>query len=120
LASSGTFLCGCTPDSKRGYSGDMKPNGIGGEMVYTDKRYDDDGFEVCPEHGMRMYGWQSADTRAGHYIDTGDGRPATFVPPKSRSKPLTSRQEDTRDVRDPQEVGAAIMAAGNGRSHSAN
>lgn len=87
-------------------------------MVYTDKRYDDEGFEVCPEHATRMYGWQSVDARAGHYTDTGDGRPATFVAPKTPSKPLVSRQEDVRDVRDPQEVGAAILARGNGHAHA--
>lgn len=30
-----------------------------GEEYLSAKRYDKEGYEICPEHGERMYGWKS-------------------------------------------------------------
>lgn len=120
-ATKGTFLCGCRPEEKRNYTGDVVPSLIpNADPVYVDKRYDNEGYEVCPEHGDRMYGWISDDSMRPNYIESGDGRPPSFWVPKMKSRPLTSREEDKRDNRDPEEIGVALQAhrrsAGNGHS----
>jgi hypothetical protein len=99
----GKFLCGCWPSEKRGYSGETRANPIpGGDPVYTDKRYDSDGFEVCPEHGERMYGWKSSDPHQPHYVSNGQGMPPTFISPdRNRRGWRESEFPDMRDNRDP-------------------
>lgn len=41
----GLFLCGCDPTEKI--------------SEFGSKRFDTLGFEVCPEHGDRLYGYRS-------------------------------------------------------------
>jgi hypothetical protein len=53
----GTFLCGCDPEQKKNYFFAIRQTPMG--EAITNKRYDDQGFEVCPEHGARFYGWAS-------------------------------------------------------------
>jgi len=50
----GLFLCGCDPVQKRNYNVTVTNDG-----VLTDRRFDDEGYEICPEHGVRLYGWAS-------------------------------------------------------------
>jgi len=93
VASSGYFLCGCHPNEKRHYSGDVV-NG-----VYTDRRFDSQGFEVCPEHGERLYGFASVPTS-----DEAGFRPDFRYKSRHALSNLTVDYEDRRDNRDPEEV----------------
>lgn len=121
----GQFLCGCAPSEKRGYSGETMPSVIpGGDPVYTDKRFDAQGFEVCPEHGERMYGWKSSDPNTPHYLSNGSGMPPTFISPKRKSVSIRDSEfPDRRDNREPQGVYSEIVASrrtpGNGHSYVA-
>lgn len=88
------FLCGCQPSEKHRYSGNTIKNPIpGGDPVYTDKRLDSEGFEVCPEHGERLYGWKSIDDSIPHYISNGHGIPPTFVSPGEQTVEIHPSQE---------------------------
>jgi hypothetical protein len=101
----GEFLCGCAPEEKRGYSGNIVKTGLNQE-AYTDKRFDSQGFEICPEHGERMYGWKSDDKTQPHYITNANGNPPTFISPnKTLTKISFTKQDDKRDNRDPVTVG---------------
>lgn len=103
------FLCGCSQEEKKHYSGELVPS-FNGELTYTDKRWDKEGFEICPEHGQRLYGWASLNVQneAGRevidYSRKGTG--GTLVPPADL--------EDRRDNRDPELVYAEMKAASNG------
>lgn len=50
----GYYLCGCNIQLKRGYIHDIDDKGHS-VMTRTDKA----GFNICPEHGEREYGWRS-------------------------------------------------------------
>lgn len=110
----GKFLCGCAPSEKRKYSGDtIRSKIFGADPIYTDKRHDAQGFEVCPEHGERMYGWKSDDPSSPHYVGNGQGMPPTFVSPGRSSVTIhESEFPDRRDNRDPQEVHREMTMAG--------
>lgn len=84
----------------------------GGDPVYTDKRFDSGGYEVCPEHGERLYGWKSSDPQHPHYIANGQGMPPTFVSPGRRSLKLREVEPDVRDNRDPEEVRREMIMMG--------
>lgn len=119
MAASGSFLCGCAPSDKRGYSGNTKKNPLGGDPVYTDQRWDEQGHEVCPEHGERFFGLKSDDKREPHYVINGDGVPPSFVSPDKTVRGVNFvEQVDRRDNRDPQTIGEARLraksVAGNG------
>lgn len=100
----GNFLCGCSPEQKKNYCYNMS-----GEIL-TSKRYDDAGYEVCPEHGARIYGWNSPQVQhaSGHYVP--DWANA------GSSKPLKLRTDtvDKRDNRDPLEMAREREARING------
>lgn len=104
MTSQGNFLCGCKPADKRHYSGDTIPSPVTGEPIYTDKRYDESGFEVCPEHGERMYGYASpaASDQAGFRPDFSNKGSGSF-----KSWPELD-VTDLRDNRDPEEVYAEM------------
>lgn len=80
----GEFLCGCTTEEKKDYS--MQ---VGKDGVLTSKRFDLQGYEICPEHGKRLVGWLSVEQRKPRL--------------KTRWKPVAG--VDHRDIRDPQTVG---------------
>lgn len=102
----GQFLCGCNPARKGNYS-IVPVQAAGGVELMSGKRHDHEGYEVCPEHGQRMYGWNSplVQHSAGQeVIDYGQmGRG------KARIKPSTV--EDRRDTRDPVADHDEIMAS---------
>jgi hypothetical protein len=84
----GNFLCGCNPVEKKGYSGEGK-------------RYDEEGFEVCPEHGYRKYGWQT------HMMATASGRDALDYGKLATGNTVNVTPDtvpDRRDNRDPAQV----------------
>lgn len=95
------FLCGCDPKTKGRYSGDTVKSPIpGADPSYSDKRFDAQGFEVCPEHGERLYGWKSP------LMATPSGRDALDYRKLGRDgdvKIITDNPEfpDRRDNRDP-------------------
>lgn len=97
------YLCGCDYKEKR-----IQEYGVtvhsDGSM--TKKRYDREGFEVCPIHGKRLVGWYSELER-------------NPKPQPRTNRPLgTPGVADRRDLRDPAELGQAHLdrdAAGNGR-----
>jgi hypothetical protein len=100
------YLCGCDYKDPRIQEYGVTVHSDG---TMTKKRYDRQGFEVCPIHGMRLRGWYSEQERAPK--------------PKPRtSGPMgTPGTEDRRDLRDPQEVGEAYLqrdAAENGRARA--
>lgn len=97
----GRFLCGCSPAEKKHYSGDVHRPPFSHEDIYTDKRYDRQGFEVCPEHGERMYGWKSVPVvEAGAKRQDFSGLSSGEYKPSAEVLEI----EDRRDNRDPEEV----------------
>jgi hypothetical protein len=105
--SRGQYLCGCSRDEKRGYILTTQPDGSQG---YT--RRDKEGYEVCPEHSERLYGWQS------HIIMGPQGNDILDPMKYAKSgdlKDLKTDFEDRRDNRDPQTIGKKILAKTNGR-----
>jgi len=97
-------LCGCDTLDKIGYNSDASA---------TDKQ----GFQVCPEHGDRMYGWRTP-LKSGSFgqrvIDYeafayGDSRATSRLDLDFESTP------DMRDDRDPLEMGIGFIARTNGR-----
>jgi hypothetical protein len=46
----GYYLCGCGVNEKLNYS--------------NEKRRDTQGYPVCPEHGVREYGWRTGPLKA--------------------------------------------------------
>jgi len=65
----GDFLCGCDIKTKRGYFHDIDDKGRS-----VTSRTDEHGFDVCPEHGERRYGWRSevSPMRGGSPRSTGE------------------------------------------------
>lgn len=107
----GNFHCGCDPKEKLNYSGDItKPTVPGGDVIYSGIRRDSKGYEVCPEHGERLYGWRT------HMVATPSGRDAMDWSKQAKGKPLgeIKRGEDRRDNRDPATVYAQMKAGSNG------
>lgn len=49
------FLCGCNLEDKKHYSTFSSEDG----KVLSHRRFDKQGYEVCPEHGERKFGWRS-------------------------------------------------------------
>lgn len=90
MTASGLFLCGCNPKDYVGYAAFLISNG--GNPVYSDKRRDEQGFEVCPQHGERMYGWRSP------YIDTPRARALDYSSFGS-GKNYKVEAEDVGDLR---------------------
>lgn len=86
----GLYLCGCDPLTKI--------------VRFGGKRFDKQDFEVCPEHGERMYGWASPD------LDS-RGKPDYSTKSLSR-KPLELNFNDhiKPDNRDPVLVYAFMKA----------
>lgn len=104
----GRYLCGCDPNDEflQRYQCTVTPTG---EMSF--KRYDHEGYEVCPQHGKRMYGWASpikqgpqgntiADWHSWYLANFGRGT-------LEINQTIT---EDHRDNRDPTVVGNALLA----------
>jgi len=53
------FLCGCTSEGKLAFG------------YPTGSRKDKEGFDTCPEHGDRVYGWKTKeDHRLGKLVKT--------------------------------------------------
>lgn len=99
------YLCGCSQESKRHYTTIKTGDSL------TNIRRDVDGMEICPEHGKRLVGWAAATTAN------------PFAPPnagKSKSNIDWTKfryTNDRRDTRDPEELGKAILAKGNGHGN---
>jgi hypothetical protein len=96
----GKFLCGCDPSRKKNYRF-ATDNGM-----LSAKRYDEQGFEICPEHGQRMYGWGSplVQHKAGQEVLDFSGFGG------KRKLKLVTTTPDRRDNRNPVEDHDAIMA----------
>lgn len=107
------YLCGCNPEEKKSYLQTTQADG-----TQSSKRRDTQGYEVCPEHGERLYGWNThtiPHQGLGDLLDfkkmgSGDG---------SKLK-LDFTTEDRRDNRDPQLVGAEHLSHSNGGGNSSN
>lgn len=50
----GQYICGCSILEKRRYTTDIDTQG---NISFS--RTDNEGFDICPEHGKRRYGWRS-------------------------------------------------------------
>jgi hypothetical protein len=96
----GMFLCGCDPTRKKNY----RFSTDGGMLTST--RRDDEGFEICPEHGERLYGWNSplVQHKAGQEILSYSNMGG------KRKLKLTPTVKDNRDTRDPVADHDEIMA----------
>lgn len=111
----GFYLCGCNIEDKKTYSTHMATV-IGGEPQYTSNRFDDEGFMVCPEHGLRRYGWHSTPEKNSKFMGMSSleiERRKMFgkaVPTQNKLK-IESNVPDKRDNRDPQEMTDAVKAA---------
>lgn len=95
MPSNNTFICGCTKAEKSNYSMDFDPR-----TGFVIVRRDSEGYEICPEHGMRLYGWRS------HFIETPIGDKIDYSK-KGTDDEInidTSELEDRRDNRDPEFV----------------
>lgn len=132
----GYYLCGCNIEEKQAHSFHLLPTEPGEDPQYTSRRFDDEGFMICPEHGERRYGWRSIPASNNHpgmkhpYMSMSAleierrmmfGKPI----PKTRPLQIKSTAPDLRDYRDPQSdqmaqvVQAAlaeIRAGGNGHA----
>jgi hypothetical protein len=78
---------------KLSYSMDFNPQT--GMMI---KRRDTQGYEICPEHGERLYGWRS------HLIDSPAGGDKIDYSKESTGSEIRispEKVEDRRDNRDP-------------------
>ena len=64
-----TYLCGCNIKAKRGYFHELDDKGRS-----ITSRTDRFGFDICPEHGERRYGWRAEVTpmRGGAPMSTGE------------------------------------------------
>lgn len=113
----GDYLCGCNVEQKKNYSTHLT-SVVGGEPQYTHNRFDDEGFMVCPEHGLRRYGYASTPARDSGYMAMSSleierrqmfGKPV----PKERKLVINSTAPDKRDNRDPQseQMSDAVKAA---------
>jgi hypothetical protein len=99
----GLFICGCDPASEKikGYRMEIVP----GTDILSPKAHDYEGYEVCPVHGKRMYGW---------------GTTHKDVPHPDTAKQMTgnvsvkSTMPDLRDNRDPTALGLALLSKTNG------
>jgi len=62
-----TYLCGCNIKTKRGYFHELDDKGRS-----ITSRTDRFGFDICPEHGERRYGWRNDVTpmRGGSPLST--------------------------------------------------
>lgn len=99
LTRPGLFLCGCDPQDPhiKTYYTNVTADG-----QQTNKRYNARGVEVCPQHGVPMYGFMSDAAKV-----VGNG--------KAPSGQLGSPDiVDIRDIRDPTEVGHEHLARQNG------
>lgn len=104
------FLCGCSYDKAKRYCLNLQSDGI----TLSGQRFDHEKFEVCPEHGVRKYGWASPT------VSTVNGDKIDWSNMGSRNKQLRINptvEMDTRDTRDPQKIGLKILATKNGRSN---
>lgn len=104
------FGCGCSYEKAKTYSFNLQRDGV----TLSGQRFDEEGYEVCPEHGIRKYGWAS---------------PLISVPPNgdridwskmgSKNKEINLNPkitEDRRDNRDPIKIGMKILSKQNGHS----
>jgi hypothetical protein len=92
------YLCGCAREEKRNYAVFVDHNGN-----QTTIRRDKQGFEVCPEHGERLWNWKS--DRLVYTGKTG------IHSSGGKLNTVGTGTEDKRDNRDPQAIGEAIMLA---------
>lgn len=99
----GLFLCGCDPENPRIKHYSFHPDSNGGG---TFKRFNDQGQEVCPWHGVPLYGFLTPlvtgpqGNRIIDYSKAGSKRPLKLKPTESI---------DRRDTRDPLEVGRTLL-----------
>jgi len=98
------YLCGCDPEAKKHYRAIVLPNGNTSHLIL-----DDEGYQVCPEHGERLYGWKTSHAGGVNpkidYSNMGSG---------GNLSNIDFSQPDMRDTRDPQTMGLEIQAKGNG------
>lgn len=106
----GHFLCGCDPNDEfvRTYRAEVAPNG-----GLSFKRFKN-GFEVCPIHGARLYGWASPmvqGPQGNNVIDYSVHRGGVLNIDWKRMK----SNPDFRDNRDPEQVGRELLSKRNGK-----
>ena len=119
----GTYLCGCAEDANSTHSWHLVPGTD--PPQYTNRRYDDEGFMVCPWHGARRYGWRSVPASPNHPGPKSGYMSMTPLEierrkyygksiPKKKELKIDSNAPDLRDTRDPEELGKEILARSNG------
>lgn len=93
----GNFLCGCGRTEKMNYAANVDPKGN-----ISFKRYDKEGYEVCPEHGERLYGYQTHHKQgAGGQTLLDYTAYAASKIPRPLKLDFDNGIPDTRDNRDP-------------------
>lgn len=97
------FICGCDSEEKVGYTVNVVPGPFGAD-VQTTQRFDKEGYEICPQHSMRLANWR--DEQRMRDKNANPTLKVDFDGP------------DTRDTRDPQTTGEERLANTNGGSHA--
>lgn len=106
----GNFLCGCNvpKPGNRPYRMEVVP-GSNGQLTTEIK--DHQGFLVCPQHGQRLYAWNTPTTCK-------DSFDAIDYSKMTNSKTVKIEpSEDVRDNRDPEQVGREYLATRNGHNN---
>jgi hypothetical protein len=86
---------------------------IEAEEYFEIAKKDEQGFEICPVHGERRYGWRSPTMNVKLHggdeevwLRRSDHHAAAIIMGFTPSnKPVKISVEDTRDNRDPQQMG---------------
>lgn len=91
------YICGCDREKNINYRMDLSSDG----KTLTSMRKDSEGYEVCPQHGVRLIGWP-------HFKR------------KDTNLTLDFSGRDLRDNRDPEEIGLEFLAGRNGQKEGAS
>lgn len=107
----GHYLCGCDPNNERikSYTTSIDPV----TQQLTSKRYDSQGFEVCPIHGKRLYGWNGIKKQGpqGNTVTDWQAEAEDLYGTASQRELGALKIKDRRDTRDPEGVGQELLAA---------
>ena len=105
------FLCGCKQSEKKRYAMQVVDKQPNKEAFLSSSRFDKEGYEICPEHGLRIYGWASPQVSGPQGNNVLD---YSHYGPKKKLSKIESTVEDKRDNRDPEEIGRKILSRTNG------